>query len=136
MTPIALDWYDLRTNGVPAFERALQVLMNALNRLESQQSIGLHLLDQRLSNLEYLTSEVLMREMLPAMAAERRPMVVELAREVAQLREDLTALAGGTQTGVDPRIGWLTRCDHPSPATRNGTNGTATGVTLTGGGEG
>ena len=52
MTPIALDWHDMEVNGMPAWRRAMEQLMLAVNRLESQQSIGLHLVDERLTALE------------------------------------------------------------------------------------
>jgi hypothetical protein len=122
MTPIALDWHDMDANGMPAFQRALQAMVLAHNRLESQQNIALHQLEERLATLEYLMSEELMRELLPATGAQRAPLVVEMAQELAQLREDLRTLAAA-QISADLPIGPLTEFGNRlSSGSRNGTS--------------
>jgi hypothetical protein len=93
MAPIALDWHDLEEGGRPAVLRALERLVVLVNYVESQQLISLNRVEERLATLEHVLSEKLMREMLPELGRQRGPVVMEMAGEMAQLREDLAELA-------------------------------------------
>ena len=49
---LTINWNDIKLNGMPAINRALETLVKEFNALETRHNLELHLLTQQLRRLE------------------------------------------------------------------------------------
>jgi hypothetical protein len=49
---LTINWNDIKLNGAPAINRALETLLKGVNALETRHSLEIHQLEERVRRLE------------------------------------------------------------------------------------